>query len=113
MKRRLIAEDPITGIATFHEYNPDTDETTLIYVGDDGPCLEENKRLANDDEYTKNGIKQEFWRYASIPPSVQLKWLTEKGVDVYNKEHGKAVGRLVNDREWGYLKTTTKHHEFK
>lgn len=113
MNRRLLATDPITGIATFHEYNEATNETTIIYVGDDTPCIEENKRLANDADYTKNGIKQEFWRYASIPPSIQLKWLTEKGVDVYNKDHGKKIGELVNDREYSYLKTTSRHHKFK
>ena len=98
---------------TWHDYDPQTDETKIIYTSDSEPYLEANKRLANDDDYTKQGFKNEFYKYASIPPGVQLKFLIEHGVDVYNKEHGKAVGDLVNKPEYRYLKTTAKYHKFK
>jgi hypothetical protein len=41
---------------------------------------------------------------ASIPTVVQLKWLTEYGVDLTNKDHMPAVKRLLNSDEWRYLK---------
>lgn len=110
MSKRLIGYDEITGLSTLHEYNPQTDETTIIHVGDSTPYLEENKRLANDTDYTKQGFKNEFYKYASIPPAVQVKWLIEKGVDVYNPHHGKEVLALVNHPDYRYLKVTTKYH---
>lgn len=111
--RRLLGHDELTGIDTFHEYDSETDETRIIHIGDSEPYLEENKRKANDTEYTKQGIKQEFWLYASIPPAVQVQFLIEHGVDVYNKDHGAALGKLLNDPQYRYLKTTSKHHKFK
>lgn len=110
MSRRLLSSDPLTGIDTFHEYDAGTNETNIIHIGDSEPYLEANKRLANDNEYTKRGIKNEWWKYASIPPAVQVKWLIEHGVDVYNKDHGDAVLKLVNHPDYAYLKTTSKHH---
>ena len=113
MDKKLLSTDTLTGIYTYHEYDPLTDETKIIYFGDSEPYLEENKRLANDTEYTKKGFKNEFFKYASIPPAVQVKWLMEHGVDVYNKEHGAAIGKLLEDPQYRYLKTTTKHHKIK
>lgn len=113
MTKRLLSHDALTGISAFHEYDSQTDETKIIYTGDSTPYLEQSKAEANDDDQTKIGIKAGFWRYASIPPAVQIKWLVEHGVDVYNKDHGEAVGKLVNSPEYRYLKTTTKHHKFK
>jgi hypothetical protein len=111
MSRRLIGYDDITGLSTLHEYNPQTDETTIIHSGDSTPYLEENKRIANDDDVTKKGIKNGWWKYASIPPAVQLQWLINHGVDVYNKDHGDAVLKLINSRDYSYLKTTAKFHK--
>ena len=113
MTRRLISKDELTGVETHHEYDYLTDETRVIYTGDAEPYIEANKALANDTEYSKQGIKQEFWKYASIPPSLQVKWKFEKGIDVYNKDHGAAIGTLVNSPEYKHLKVTTKYHKFK
>jgi len=110
MSRRLIGSDPLTGIDTFHEYDSLSDETRIIHIGDSEPYLEANKRQANDEDYTKKGIKNEWWKYASIPPAVQVKWLIEHGVDVYNAGHGKEVLKLVNHPDYRYLKTTAKFH---
>jgi len=110
MSRRLLSHDAYTGIDTFHEYDSQTDETRIIHIGDSEPYLEANKRQANDADYTKKGIKNEWWKYASIPPAVQCQWLIMHGVDVYNPEHGDAVLKLINSREYSYLKTTAKYH---
>lgn len=113
MERRFLSSDPITGVDTFHEYDHLTDETRIIYLGDASALIDENKRLANDSEYTKKGIKQEFWKYASIPAIIQTKWLIEHGVDVWNRDHGPAMGKLLEDPQYRYLKTTTRHHKIK
>lgn len=111
--RRLIGTDEVNGISTFHEYDHETDTTTIIHASDATPLLEQNKKMANDADYSKNGIKQGWWLYASIPAIVQTKWLIEHGVDVYNKDHGAKIGKLLNDPEYQYLKTTSGYHKFK
>ena len=113
MEKRLLSVDPLTGLMTWHSHDPLTDETIISYTADSSPILEGNKMMANDPDYTKQGIKQEFWHYASIPVEVQMDWLINKGVDVYNKDHAKKIGELLNDPEYRYLKTTHLHHKMK
>ena len=113
MTKRLLNVDPVTGLQTWHEYDYLTDTTTVSYAGDPTPILETNKAMQNDPEFSKKGIKDGFWLYASIPAEVQVKWLIEHKVDILNKEHGPRISRLLNDPEYQYLKTTTGRHQFK
>lgn len=110
---RLLSFDPLTGLSEFHSYDEATDTTTIRTVGDCEPYLERNKLMANDADFTKDGIKGEFWLYASIPPAVQVKLLIEKGIDVYNKNHGARLSKVLEDPDYRFLKTTTKVHKFK
>ena len=113
MTRRLLGYDPITGLTTWHHYDWTTDETIIETSGDSEPYLELNKAMARDDDFTKKGIKDGFWLYASIPPAVQVKWLVEDGIDVYNPSHGARISAKLEDPEYKYLKTTSGHHKFK
>jgi hypothetical protein len=110
MDKRLLEVDPVTGLMTWHSYDSQTDETIISYTADSKPVLELNKAMAKDDDFTKQGIKREFWKYAEIPVEVQLDWLINKGIDVFNKDHTKKVFELVNDPEYQHLKTTSKYH---
>jgi hypothetical protein len=110
MAERLIDRDPYTGLETYHDYDPATDSMHIIHRAEATPILEANKALANDREYTRKGFKNEFVKYASIPAGVQMDWLINRGVDVYNKEHSKKVWELVNLPEYKYLKTTDIYH---
>lgn len=98
---------------TWFSYDSQTDETIISYTADSSPILEVNKKMANDAEYTKEGMKQEFWHYATIPVEVQMDWLINKGVDIYNKDHTKKISQLLNDPDYRYLKVTAGHHEMK
>lgn len=98
--KRLLDFDPWSGLKTWHDYDEASDTTTIAYEQDAQPVLERNKALANDTS-DKLG---DMALVASIPPSVILKWRIEKGVDVYNPDHAKAVNRLLDDPEWRYLK---------
>lgn len=111
--KRLIDYDPVTGISTYHEYNPLNDSTTISHEADATPIIERNKALATDDDHTKLGIKQEFWHYASIPAGVIMEWKQKFGVDVWNKNHSKRVGQLLNDPDYRYLKVTSGYHQMK
>jgi hypothetical protein len=108
--KRIVDYDPTTGASTWFEYHPETDMTIVSRMQDVEPLLDMNKRLANNDDYTKTGIKKEWWHYASIPNVIIEKWLNEDGIDVFNKEDGKRVYKKLNDPEYRYLKTTAKFH---
>lgn len=98
--RRVLDHDPVTGLTTWHDFNDATGETALVYEQDVEPVIEANKRAANDAA----GPMGEMVHVASIPVSIQLKWLIEKGVDILNPDHKKAVAKLLDDPEWRYLK---------
>lgn len=108
--KRILDYDPFTGITTTFDYIPETDTTVLYREQDVSAILDANKRIQNDTEISKNGIKNSWWHYAQIPNIVIEKWLNEYGVDLYNKDHQKAVFKLLNQPEYRYLKTTTKMH---
>lgn len=110
MTKRLIDRDPITGVECWYEYQPSTDSATISHVQDVSMILDRNKIAANDDDKTKRGFKNDWWKYADIPAGVWLKWKLEKGVDIFNRGHKKELFKLLNDPDYRYLKTTSKHH---
>ena len=40
MSKRLLSTDPFTGLMTWHDYDPLTNETTIIHTADAEPLLE-------------------------------------------------------------------------
>jgi hypothetical protein len=110
MSRELFSYDATTGMSVYFDYNELTDEVTLEYEQDVQPLLDANKVQANEPEFTRQGIKQEMWKYASIPVGLQMKWLVEEGLDVYDDNAWPQIFRKLNDPAYAYLKTTHKHH---
>lgn len=110
MSKRIVDYDPATGVTTYFEYEADTDTSVISTVQDVEPILERNKLLSNNSDYTKQGIKESWWHYADIPNVLIEKWLREDGIDVYNKDHERAVFRKLNDPQYRFLKVTAKHH---
>lgn len=100
MTERLLDVDPLSGLRTYHSYDEASDTTSLRYEEDVEPLLDRNKARANE----ASGPMGDMVHVASIPPSIQLKWLVEKGVDIFNKDHAQAVAKLLDDPEWRYLK---------
>lgn len=110
MVKRLVDYDPLSGMTTFCDYDPLTDITIVSREQDIESLLEKNKTLQNSDDYTRTGIKECFWHYASIPNILIEKWKVEDGIDVFNKDHAKAVYKKLNSPEYRFLKTTNKVH---
>jgi hypothetical protein len=108
--KRIIDYNPLTGITTFFDYDHGSDTTIVGSEQDVSHLLEQNKALQNDAEYTKKGIKEGWWHYASYPAIIIEKWLNEYGVNVFDKDHQKKVLELTNRPEYRYLKTTAKMH---
>lgn len=98
--KRLLDYDPLTGLREWHEYDETEDRTIITYEDDAQPILDRNKAAqAEGRKPLGDGV-----HVASIPASVQMKWLVEKGVDVLNPGHKQAVAKLLDDPEWKYLK---------
>lgn len=100
MIERPFDYDPSTGLKTTFLFDPTTEEVSLRYEQDCQDILDDNKEADNHGAHRKG----DMWHVASIPVSVQLKWLVEKGVDVLNPDHKQAVAKLLDDAEWRYLK---------
>ena len=110
MAKQLLDYNPLTGVSTYFEYEASTDTMLITDVQDVNAILDETAMLRNCDEYSRDGIKNDMWHYATIPNIVIQKWKQEKGVDVFDKAHRKKVFSLLNSPEYAYLKTTRKHH---
>jgi len=108
--KQLIDVDPLSKIETWHHYDPITDETTIQEIQDVDPWLKQAKELKKDEDYSKRGIKNNLWHYATIPNSVITKLAVEHGVDVFNKDHTKKVMQLLNT-EFPALKVTRGFHD--
>ena len=110
--RKELSHDPVTGVTEYFHYDPITDTTAVETVQNVDPVLEANKERANSEQYTKDGIKDSMWHYASIPIVVQMRWLAEYGRENWPLRPGneKLLFRLLNSPEWSYLKTTNKIH---
>lgn len=104
--RRLISQDPLTGISRWVEYDADTDTLTEYSEQDVTRELEASKYLQNDPDYWKNGVKDEMAHYAHIPNILLEKWMRE-GVDITDNA---ALFAMVNKPEYAYLKVTTAYH---
>lgn len=112
MTKRLLDHDPETGVTEYFHYDHTTDTSYVETVQDVEPILDINKTLQNDEDYTRKGIKEEMWHFAQIPIWVQMKWLSEYGLENWpmHPNNSKLLFRLLNSPEWRYLKTTNKIH---
>jgi hypothetical protein len=108
MQEMLIDKDPLTGQECWAHI--DGDDVRIQHVQNLTSLIERNKALQNDEQYSADGIKNDWWHYANIPNILILKWKQELGIDVFNKDHSKAMFSLLNSPEYKYLKTTTKMH---
>lgn len=108
MAKRIIDYDPFTGVTSYFDYDHATDTTYVGSEQDVSLLLDRNKMLQNDPEYWKRGVRECWAHFASYPAIIIEKWLTEYGVNVFDKDHAKKVKELTNRPEYRYLKTTTK-----
>ncbi len=106
VRSRLLSRSG-PSIEVWHHYDTATDLTWAETRQNCDPILDHNKRLANDPDIKRKGIKQDWWKCGFIPNVIIEKWMREKGVNVYDPNHMEKVKKLLMDPEWRYLKTTT------
>lgn len=99
--RRVLSHDPESGLSQIAHIDDDGC-VTVETAQDAEPGLARNREEARDPERQKGDAR---WRVASIPAVIVVKWLNEHGVNVFDPEHGDAVERLLNDRDWRWLRT--------
>jgi hypothetical protein len=110
MSRQLLDYDPINKVSCFYDFNPADGKVTLSHEQDVSAILTKNMESRNDDDKTKRGIKNDWWKYATVPAVVEIEWMTKYGVRMSDPGHKKKVFQLLNSREYSYLKTTSKVH---
>ena len=106
---RLLEIKP-DGTEVWFHHDPIEKKNTIQYKHHDlEPTLEYAKALRLASEYTRNGIKRDWWHYCHIPVIVIMELRMKYGLDVYNKNHQKRVFEVIN-RDYPYLKVTEKSH---
>lgn len=63
--------------------------------------LDDNKQALNHGVIDR---KADMWLAATIPPIVEIEWLTKYGVRLSDPNHKAAVKRLLNSSEYCHLK---------
>lgn len=81
---------------------------SIEYEQDVSKFLDCMKTLRNDENYSKQGIKEEWWHYSSIPATVIME-LRKKGLSIFDKNCTKDIIKEINTN-YPYLKATTKRH---
>lgn len=101
--------NPDTGVLTTMDYDEIEDKVYLHHTQDVEAVLEYTK-LHRNDSLTDDGIKNNWWRYAVIPATVQME-LRQKGIDMFSKDPAmrKRFFREIN-QNYPHLKLTHKTH---
>ena len=108
MSRRILDFDPLTSTTTYHDYDHSTKQTIITEVQDVEKYLERNKKLANDTQYKKDGIKSDWYHFASVPNGVMIEIMQKYNVDWRNDDDLPKIERILSSNEYRYLRTVDK-----
>lgn len=109
MSWEFLDYDPLTGEATWYDYDPIEDVAAIKTESADlSSFVDYTKAQANEGVHDDRGKDARMWKYASLPASVIVE-LHAKGIDITNREHHKRMLREINTN-YPWLKTTHKFH---
>ncbi len=110
MGHKRLLDVKLDGTKVWFEHDSIEKKNHIHYEHPDvEPILEYTKALRLASEYSKEGIKKEWWHYMHIPDIVICKLRFEHGLDVWNKNHQKRIFEVIN-RDFAYLKVTEGKH---
>ena len=104
----LFDHNAETGLTEWFDYDPINDQVRITASQDVTAFLDHMQAVRNDPSISENGMKEEWWHYASIPEVVEIA-LRNKGLKLEDKNHTKAILREINSN-FPYLKATDKWH---
>lgn len=107
MGRRLLSWDKDARIATYHHYDPTTNNTHIETVQDVAPFLKHSKTLANNTDYKRGGIKSGWYHFATVPNVVLLELKTKYNLDHTVKEDLPKIEKILS-RDYKRLLTVDK-----
>ena len=105
--KRLLDYDALTGTSTYHEYDHSTGITRIEETQDATSVVEYAKRLANDSDYKRKGIKEDWYHFATVPNTVLMQIMKEHHIDFRRKEDLPKLERILQ-RDYKKLLTVDK-----
>lgn len=105
--KRLLDIDPLTKTKTYHHYDHDTKITRIEQVQDVQNILEQCKRFANDPDYKRKGIKEDYYHFARVPNSILVELLQKYHLDWRKKEDLPKIEQVLT-RDYKKLLTVDK-----
>jgi hypothetical protein len=114
MSRLLLDYDPLTGVTESLDFAHEGGKHLMRVVQeqDVSRFVEFGKAMSLDEDYTKQGIKNDHWHYARIPHNILQEMKVKHGVsweDKNDKGHKRFL-RVLN-REYPVFKMTAYTHE--
>lgn len=106
----FLSYDPVTGVRHDFDYDEVTGNAHITYSQDVQGLLDYNQKVRNAGA-ADQGIKANWWHYASIPLTVVME-MRSRGIDLFKAQDMKRVLEEINTR-YPYLKLTDKRHEGK
>lgn len=106
MSKRLLEYDPLTKTSTYFE-SQGNGKFVIAQQQDVKAILEHNKRLANDTSYKRQGIKSDWYHFATVPNTVLHEILTKYNLDWNNKDDLPKIEKILQ-RDYKALLTVDK-----
>ncbi len=109
MSKRILDYDPLTKTTTWFEGNGDG-TFTVSQQQDVTGLIERNKRLAADGQYKRDGIKEDWYHFATIPNTVLHEIMKKYKINPLTGDDAelKKLERVLASNEYRYLRTVDK-----
>ncbi len=104
----VFDHDPDTGVTEYFDYDPITDAVSITTSQDVSHFLDRMDAIRKTPEISQQGMKEDWWLYASIPTVVELE-LRKKGLKLEDKNDMPAILREIN-MNYPYIRATNKWH---
>ena len=109
---RLLDYDPLTKEACWFTGHADGTFSVTHTQPDMDTIIEGNKTHANQVARNK-GIKENWWKYATVPNTILMQWSKEVGGDILQRKYQKEFFKRLNHPDHQYLKVTHGRHDVK
>jgi len=106
MSKRLLEYDPMTKTSTWFEGNG-KGGFHICQTQDVEAILKHTKRLANDSSYKREGIKSDWYHFATVPTTVLHEILVKYHLDWANKDDLPKIEKILQ-RDYKALLTVDK-----